>query len=66
MKRTSLAEEREFLVAVFGMPAVQASLVHALNLKALQLGTEHVVLGGVGLAEVSQTLRRKKHLDGSC
>lgn len=65
-ERTSLAEEGEFLVAVLCVPAVQASLVHALNLKALKLGTEHVVLGGVRLAEVSQTLRRKKHLHGSC
>lgn len=64
--RTSLAEEGKFFVAVFRMPAVQAPLVHALNLKALQLGTEHVILGRVRLTEVSQTLRRQKHLHGPC
>ncbi len=63
---TSLAEEGEFFVAVFGVPAVQAPLVHALDLKALQLGTEHVILGWVRLAEISQTLRRQKHLHGPC
>lgn len=64
--RTSLAEEGEFFVAVFGVPAVQASLVHALDLKALQLGTEYIILGGVPLAQISQTLRRQKHLHGPC
>lgn len=63
---TSLAEEGEFFVAVFGVPAVQAPLVHALDLKALQLGTEHVILGWVRPAEISQTLRRQKHLHGPC
>lgn len=64
--RTSLAEEGEFFVAVFRVPAVQAPLVHALDLKALQLGAKHVILRRVRLAEVSQTLRRQKHLHGPC
>lgn len=60
--RTPLAQKRELLVAVLSVPAVQASFVHAFDLKALQLGTEDIVLGGGGLPEVRQTLRRQKHL----
>ena len=60
--RTPLAEEGELLVAVLSVPAVQASLVHALDLKALQLGAEDVVLGGRRLPEVGETLGWQKHL----
>lgn len=43
---TPLAEKGELLVAILSMPAVQASFIHAFDLKALQLGTEDVVLAG--------------------
>ena len=36
-------------MAVLGVPAVQAPLVHALALEALQLAAEHVVLHGRAL-----------------
>lgn len=41
---TPLAQEGELFVAVLSVPAVQASVVHALQLKALQLSAEDVVL----------------------
>lgn len=60
--RTPLAEKGELLVAVLGVPAVQAAFVHAFDLKALQLSAEDVVLGGRRLPEVGQTLGWQKHL----
>lgn len=59
---TPLAEEGELLVTVLSVPAVEASLIHALDLKALQLGTEDVVLGGRRLPKIGETLRWEKHL----
>lgn len=59
---TPLAEKGELLVAVLSVPAVQASFVHAFDLKALQLGAENVVLGGRRLPKIGQTLRWQKHL----
>lgn len=50
--RTPLAEKGELLVAVLGVPAVQASLVHAFDLKTLQQGAEDIVLGGRGLPKI--------------
>lgn len=61
-RHTPLAQERELLVAVLGMPAVKAALVHALDLEALQLGTEYVVLSGRCLSKFSQALRGEEHL----
>lgn len=63
--RTSLAEEGELLVAVLGVPAVQPSLVHALDLEALQLGAEDVVLAGRRLPQVGETLRGQEDLHGA-
>lgn len=64
--RTSLAEEGELLVAVFGVPAVQPSLVHAFDLEALQLGAEDVVLAGRRFTQVGETLRWQEDLHGAC
>lgn len=61
-KLTPFAQEGKLLVAVFGMPAVEASFIHAFNLKALQLGAEDIVLGGRCLTKISETLRWQKHL----
>lgn len=63
---TPLAEERELLVAVLSVPAVQAVFIHALALEALQLGAEDVVLRGRGLPKLLQALRRPNHLHGPC
>lgn len=63
---TPLAQEWELLVAVLGVPAVQASFIHAFNLKTLQLGTEDFVLGGRSLPDVRQTFRWQEHLHGPC
>lgn len=63
---TPLAEKRELLVAVLGVPAVQTSFIHAFDLKALQLGTEDVVLGGRRLPKIGQILRWQKHLHRPC
>lgn len=59
---TPLAEEGELLVAVLGVPAVKTPLVHAFDLKALQLGAEDAVLGWGRLSEIGQALRRQKNL----
>lgn len=59
---TPLAEEGELLVAVLGVPAVKTPLVHAFDLKALQLGAEDVVLGWGGLSEIGQAFRWQKNL----
>ena len=63
--RTPFAEEGELLVAVLSVPTVQAPLVHVLDLEALKLGTEHVVLSGGRVLEVGQALRRQEHLHGA-
>lgn len=65
-RHTPLAQEGELLVAVLGVPAVKAALVHTLDLKALQLGTEDVVLGRRCLSKVSQALWRQEHLHQPC
>lgn len=59
---TPLAEEGELLVAVLGVPAVKTPLVHAFDLKALQLGAEDAVLVWGGLSEIGQAFRRQKNL----
>lgn len=64
--RTALAEKGELLVAVLGVPAVETPFVHALDLKALQLGTEDAVLAGGGLPKVCQALGRQENLHRSC
>lgn len=62
---TPLAEEGEFPVAILSVPAVKATLVHALHLEALQLGTEDALRAGRGLSGTGQAFGRQEHLHGT-
>ena len=62
---TPLAEKGELLFTLLSVPAVKTPLVHAFDLKALQLRAEDAVLGRGGLPEIGQALGRQKNLHRS-